>query len=177
MNDTHHALVCSCGEQQEQEHSGGEANCKDLAVCEICQTSYGALNAKMHAGGTELRDVKTAEEFAEGYTGDTYCLGCNTQLEHGESIPATHEHTYDQYQSLNETYHEAVCSCDLRQQQKHSLNEQHICEQCGFQNTEPSEKDALSTSPLLFVALGGGALVIAIAVTVFLKKKKGYYMQ
>ncbi len=39
---------------------------------------------KTHVGGTEIRDQKAATEETNGYTGDTYCLGCDTRLEKGE---------------------------------------------------------------------------------------------
>jgi len=49
-----------------------------------------------HVGGTEIRDVKEATEEEEGYTGDTYCLGCGEKIADGESVdklPHTHSMT------------------------------------------------------------------------------------
>ena len=40
-----------------------------------------------HVGGTEVRNAKDATYTEEGYTGDTYCLGCNTKLTSGTVIP------------------------------------------------------------------------------------------
>ncbi len=40
-----------------------------------------------HDGETEIRNAKPATEEAEGYTGDTYCLGCNQKIKDGEKIP------------------------------------------------------------------------------------------
>ena len=67
--------------------SGGTATCTEKAVCKICNTAYGELNASNHTGGTEVRDRVEATTSADGYTGDTYCKGCNTKIATGESIP------------------------------------------------------------------------------------------
>lgn len=67
--------------------SGGTATCTEKAVCEICNADYGELNASNHTGGTEVRDRVEATTSADGYTGDTYCKGCNTKIATGESIP------------------------------------------------------------------------------------------
>ena len=39
-----------------------------------------------HDGETEIRNAVSATEEAEGYTGDTYCLGCNQKIKDGEKI-------------------------------------------------------------------------------------------
>lgn len=67
--------------------SGGTATCTEKAVCKICNTAYGELNASNHTGGTEVRGRVEATTSADGYTGDTYCKGCNTKIATGESIP------------------------------------------------------------------------------------------
>ena len=66
-------------------HIGGSASCCIQAVCDVCYQSYGELNNNLHIGGTELINK------SETYTGDTYCMGCNTQLSKGEVIECTHE--------------------------------------------------------------------------------------
>ena len=68
-------------------HTGGKANCHAKAVCEICQLAYGEKNPANHDGGTELRTAKAATYTSTGYTGDTYCKGCNTKLSSGTVIP------------------------------------------------------------------------------------------
>ena len=70
-------------------HSGGEATCKDRAVCSVCGESYGELNSSSHVGGTEVRGSKNASCTGDGYTGDTFCLGCGARLSEGRAIPAT----------------------------------------------------------------------------------------
>ena len=69
-------------------HRGGEANCHAPAVCEVCQNEYGEKNPENHDGGTEIRGQKAAGCTESGYTGDTYCLGCEALLQTGEEIPA-----------------------------------------------------------------------------------------
>ena len=74
-------------------HVGGTATCKDLAECEVCQKPYGEKDAANHVGGTEVRGKKDATCTAAGYTGDTYCKGCDALLSSGTAIPAAGEHT------------------------------------------------------------------------------------
>ncbi len=45
------------------------------------------VNAQNHTGGTEIRDAVKATSEAEGYTGDTYCLGCGARIASGTVIP------------------------------------------------------------------------------------------
>ena len=68
-------------------HTGGTATCQSGAICEVCNVAYGEKNSTNHAGGTELRDAKDATTTETGYTGDTYCLGCNVKIATGEVIP------------------------------------------------------------------------------------------
>ncbi|MBR2151820.1 MAG: hypothetical protein IJ944_00855 [Clostridia bacterium] len=73
-------------------HTGGEATCKDKAVCDVCGKEYGELDPANHKGGTEVRNAKTEDCGNDGYTGDTYCLDCGEIIEEGEVIPATGNH-------------------------------------------------------------------------------------
>ena len=74
-------------------HVGGTATCKDSAVCKVCHKPYGEKDSSNHAGGTEVRGKKDATCTAAGYTGDTYCKGCDALLSSGTAIPAAGEHT------------------------------------------------------------------------------------
>lgn len=74
-------------------HVGGTATCKDLAECKVCHKPYGEKDAANHVGGTEVRGKKDATCTAAGYTGDTYCKGCEALLSSGTAIPAAGEHT------------------------------------------------------------------------------------
>ena len=40
-----------------------------------------------HTGGTEIRDAKEPTYTEEGYTGDTYCLGCGKKIAEGQVVP------------------------------------------------------------------------------------------
>ena len=67
--------------------SGGIATCQSSAICAVCNTAYGAKDMTNHTGGTEVRGSIEATTSTEGYTGDTYCKGCNTKLADGKTIP------------------------------------------------------------------------------------------
>ena len=84
-----HTRTCSNNSSHTEtgDCSGGTATCTEKAVCKICNTAYGELNASNHTGGTEVRGRVEATTSADGYTGDTYCKGCNTKIATGESIP------------------------------------------------------------------------------------------
>ncbi len=91
--------VCSCGAEGTTdtipatgEHTGGEATCIAPAVCASCGQSYGTINTSNHKN-TETRNATTPGCGKEGYSGDKWCLDCNTEIEKGEVIPATSQHT------------------------------------------------------------------------------------
>ena len=87
-NGTHtHTCLNNSSHTETGDCSGGTATCTEKAVCKICNTAYGELNASNHTGGTEVRGRVEATTSADGYTGDTYCKGCNTKIATGESIP------------------------------------------------------------------------------------------
>ena len=67
--------------------SGGTATCVSEAVCAVCKAAYGNKDMNNHAGSTEVRGRVEATADSEGYTGDTWCLGCNTKIAAGEVIP------------------------------------------------------------------------------------------
>lgn len=67
--------------------SGGIATCQSSAICAVCNTAYGAKDMTNHTDGTEVRGSVEATTSTEGYTGDTYCKGCNTKLADGKTIP------------------------------------------------------------------------------------------
>ena len=68
------------------EHKGGEATCKDKAICSVCTQPYGSLNKDNHVGETYIKDAVTETCGDDGYTGDTYCLGCEAVLEEGAVV-------------------------------------------------------------------------------------------
>ena len=68
-------------------HTGGTATCQSLATCSICSQTYGDKDMNNHTGGTEVRGRVEPTTSAPGYTGDTYCKGCNTMIKQGKTIP------------------------------------------------------------------------------------------
>ena len=80
--------VCKATEGNALGHTGGTATCTAKAVCEVCKEAYGDLALDKHDGGTEIKNAKAATCTEKGYTGDTYCKGCNAKLADGKDIPA-----------------------------------------------------------------------------------------
>lgn len=72
-------------------HSGGEATCTNKAICSVCKVEYGTVDPSNHKH-TEVRNAKEATCCEKGYTGDTWCLDCNTKISSGSDIPATGKH-------------------------------------------------------------------------------------
>ena len=70
-------------------HSGGTATCHTKAVCDACHNEYGEYNADNHDGGTKVSGDIKAGCTEKGYTGDTYCLGCEKILTKGTEIAAS----------------------------------------------------------------------------------------
>lgn len=79
MNDSSHTETEMC--------SGGTATCTAEAICADCGGFYGGKDSSNHVGGTEVRDQREATTAADGYTGDTYCLGCGEKIMSGTVIP------------------------------------------------------------------------------------------
>lgn len=87
--DGTHTRTCSKDSSHTETNacSGGIATCQNSAICAVCNTAYGAKDMTNHTGGTEIRGSVEATTSTEGYTGDTYCKGCNTKLADGKTIP------------------------------------------------------------------------------------------
>ncbi|MGO5055446.1 leucine-rich repeat protein [Holdemanella porci] len=61
------------------------------AVCNLVEkddnhTFMGTKDSDNHTGGTEIRGAKDATCTEEGYTGDTYCIGCGEKISAGIAI-------------------------------------------------------------------------------------------
>ncbi len=88
---TEHWYECVVCNQEKEEsrvsHFGGTATCSAKPACSVCDVVYGTFGADNHVGGTELRDVIEVGTINDGYTGNTYCLGCDELLEQGKDIP------------------------------------------------------------------------------------------
>ena len=123
--------------------SGGTATCKDKAICEICEKPYGEKDPTNHVGGTEIRDSKAATCTEDGYTGDTYCKGCNTKLSSGEPIAASghkddnKDHSCDvcgvEVGEHNDTDHDHKCDygCAVAIGDHKAGEGKHTCDYCG----------------------------------------------
>ena len=93
--DGTHTRTCSlCGDTETLNCSGGTADCHTKATCTVCEGTYGEFDKTNHTGGTEVRGEKEATCTQEGYTGDTYCLGCEEKITSGTTIPMN-VHTWD----------------------------------------------------------------------------------
>ncbi|MEG2082601.1 MAG: X2-like carbohydrate binding domain-containing protein, partial [Oscillospiraceae bacterium] len=93
-------------------HTGGGANCNARAVCSLCHNEYGEKDPNNHSGETELRNVRAATHYAEGYSGDTYCKGCNALLKSGEGVRRVRHTLYAEWKH-NENIHWYNCTgCD-----------------------------------------------------------------
>lgn len=66
-------------------------NYADEEGTELLDTVVTSKNPDNHTGETVVKNAVDATETEEGYTGDTYCLGCDTVLEEGEVIPKLEE--------------------------------------------------------------------------------------
>ena len=90
VSETQHQRICqNDGSHKETgDHTPGTAaTCKAPANCSICGQPYGEKNPGNHTGGAEVRNQKEATTTTEGYTGDTYCLGCGEKIASGTVIP------------------------------------------------------------------------------------------
>ncbi|MEG2345560.1 MAG: hypothetical protein RSB81_06425, partial [Anaerovoracaceae bacterium] len=94
-------------------HTGGVANCHAKAICSVCKNGYGDIDPNKHDGGTEVRKIKIATHKEEGYSGDTYCKGCNVVLKTGEVVPKIPHTRADEEVYQDENSHWAKCTgCD-----------------------------------------------------------------
>lgn len=88
--DGTHTRTCNRDNSTETaDCSGGTATCKAPASCDTCGQPYGSKDKDNHTGGEEVRGYKAPTATEDGYTGDTYCKGCNTKIKDGEAIPKT----------------------------------------------------------------------------------------
>ncbi len=129
-----HCLNPGCSAVRNSAHSGGTATCTAPAQCSVCGGYYGSRDPSNHSGGTEIRDAKAATTEAEGYTGDTYCLGCGVKIASGQSIPVLskdHTHAYNGAWSSDSAHHWHECQCgDVKDSAAHTYSDGR-CTVCG----------------------------------------------
>lgn len=142
-------------------HAGSAATCIAKAVCDTCGEEYGEPDPANHDGGTEVRGAVTATCTQDGYTGDTYCLGCGEKIADGQTIPAV-SHSYSTEWTADANKHWRQCKyCSARTDEAtHSFKtvsengvEYQECEICGYNNrkTELSFGMILQTGPNPFI--------------------------
>ncbi len=99
-NKAEHNIVCGICEYAvgTEAHSGGEANCTELAICEYCEAEYGSVDSNIHAGG-EATCINQAK-----------CERCHTP--YGELNESNHETVeYEYVQGENADEHNRVYAC------------------------------------------------------------------
>ena len=140
------------------DHTGGTATCTGKAICTVCGTAYGELDATNHAGGTEIKNAKDATCGTEGYTGDTHCMGCGELVTKGTTIQATGEHTYGEWKAVKEATKTA------------KGEKQRTCSVCDHVDSEeiPMLSDIPATGDDSNIMLWGGTMVISLAALVVL---------
>ncbi len=91
------------------------ATCKSEGVktfaCSKCGGSYIEKidkNPNNHTGGTEIKNIKSTTCTTEGYTGDTYCKGCEAILTLGEKIAETGH----KWKETSSTANKKVYTCE-----------------------------------------------------------------
>ncbi len=146
----------------------GAATCAAPAHCTVCNSDYGEKDPENHTGETEVRNYKAPTETTEGYTGDTYCLGCEKVLSEGQVIPKlTNEHTIgpDWHSDSTHHWHECV-NCrtrtdydehDFGDWQRDAADHYRVCKTCGYTQHEahtPAEDDHDCTTSILCTVCG-----------------------
>ena len=141
--------------EQTTDYLAAEADCCHKAVyyyscandgCDEKGTetfAYGDVDPSNHVGGTEIRDAKEPTEDAEGYTGDTYCLGCGVLLEMGRSIPKT-DHVHDLVKTEAK---DASCESD-------GNTAYWTCSKCGKLYADANGAEEIAAEDTVVEALG-----------------------
>ncbi len=127
--------------------SNGETELSEISI---------PIDSSNHAGGTEICGAIKATCREKGYTGDTYCLGCDKILSHGEVLPISpYEHNYENSRCthcgmikpfayrpvityLNDTYHLYDGKTrrhipDRRGRYTDGTYEWYVCADCGHE--------------------------------------------
>lgn len=136
-NGSSHYRTCThpgCTATQSSAHTGGSANCQSGPVCAVCGFGYGGKSSANHVGGTEVRNYKAADVNQAGYTGDTYCLGCDKKIATGTRIAMLaedHTHSYTGGWKSDSSTHWKLCACgEHGEEAAHSFSNGK-CTACG----------------------------------------------
>lgn len=128
--------------------------------CGETQTTELALDPNNHSGGTEVKNASSATCTATGYTGDTYCKGCEAKLSSGSTIAA-----------LDHNYTSSVVAPTVTE----SGYTLHTCSRCGH-----SYKDnytaliTVNCDTEMGTVEGGGTYNHGDTVSLFAMAKEGY---
>ncbi len=170
-DENNHWHECECGEKNDETpHKATSADCVNPSLCEVCIKEIAGTDADNHTGNTILKGQVEAEEYKEGYTGDTYCKDCDTLLEKGETISATHSHVYSHEWKSDENNHWHECECgEKNDSQKHTYEERKciVCKDVAPDYTEmpPNTGDSFNIYlwiALLLLSMGGCAAMLAL---------------
>ncbi len=122
-----------------------------------CSTELASITTPIdsdnHAGGTEVRGKVEATCSENGYTGDTYCLGCGEKLADGTTIPATGNHTDDNGQwesdSADHWHTCGVCGTTFdkaaHEGGEATCSAKATCETCGAEHGELDPDNHVNT--------------------------------
>ncbi len=72
-NDREHESACACGEKNTERHSGGAATCTEKAVCSVCESGYGELEAHSYGNWETTLDPTCTATGSEKHT----CIVCS----------------------------------------------------------------------------------------------------
>ena len=123
-------------------HGGGEATCSAKAVCETCGAEYGALDPDNHVN-TEIRDAVAATEESEGYTGDTWCLDCETMIAEGTVIS-----------KLDHTHEMVKTEAKAATHEEDGNIEYYTCSKCGKKYNDEMGTRELTDEEIVLKATG-----------------------
>lgn len=158
-DDQKHWLECGCGAKKDiEDHQGGKANCHKKAICDVCGEEYGDFDLENHDGETEVRGQIEAQIGQDGYTGDTYCLGCGQLLSKGEVIPALKEEPTKPTQPADKDQNVTV-----------SIDKNNSQEQPSQKEEKTDSK--VKTGDTSTIAMWIVTLLSALSGMIFIKKK------
>ncbi|MCH5249663.1 MAG: hypothetical protein J1E98_07010 [Lachnospiraceae bacterium] len=151
INEDGHYKLCmnpNCNKKSDvTKHSGGFATCNTKAQCSTCGASYGSFNPNNHSGGTEIRGYAAPTKSKKGYTGDTYCLGCDQIISSGTEIDTEpcENHVFGEELIHDSMYHWKECKeCYFREDYSEHVfgdwevtDREHMrdCDICGYIET------------------------------------------
>ena len=149
-DEKNHWHECECTDKTDlDEHTFSDATCINPSICTVCNKQISGVNSDNHVGETYTLNAKPATEFEDGYTGDIYCSDCDTLIEKGETIPATHKHDYSDEWSTDEKNHWHECECnDKTDNAAHSYKD-GVCTVCGEKSASDYNTPSIDLDSIL----------------------------